>query len=180
MKLYVDLNSPYAYLALERAASVLGEAPEVEPILLGALFERRGWGSWAHTDQRADRLAELDARAARYGLPPLVYPGGWPLDGLTTMRAATWAKQQGRAEAFCRAVMRRQFADGVDGSGIDELEAIADGVGLDGVRAAVADPAVKAALREATEAAWDAGVRGIPTLRTGERLLFGDDQLEAA
>jgi 2-hydroxychromene-2-carboxylate isomerase len=177
-----DLNSPYAYLAVERAADVLGAAPELEPVLLGAIFKQRGWGSWAHTEERDERLADLDARAQRYGLPPLVYPPGWPLDGLVAMRAATWAKQQGAVEPFALAVFRRQFAAGVDCSGLDALAEVADDVGLggDALRAAVIMPAVKDALRAATEAAWAAGVRGIPTLRDGDRLFYGDDQLEAA
>jgi 2-hydroxychromene-2-carboxylate isomerase len=180
--LYFDLNSPYAYLAVERAADVLGTAPELEPVLLGAIFAQRGWGSWAHTDERDDRLVDLAERAERYGLEPLVYPDGWPLDGLTAMRAATWAKQQGAVEPFALAVFRRQFVTGEDCSGIDALADVADEVGLggDALRAAVQMPAVKDALRAATEAAWDAGVRGIPSLRVGDRVFYGDDQLEAA
>jgi 2-hydroxychromene-2-carboxylate isomerase len=180
--LYIDLNSPYAYLATERAARVLGREPELEPILLGAIFKQRGWGSWAHTDEREQRVADLAARAARYGLPPLAYPDGWPLDGLVAMRAATWAKRQGMVERFALEVFRRQFRDGVDCSGIDALAEVADTVGLGGnaLRAAVQTPPVKDALRAATTAAWDAGVRGIPTLCRSGRLYYGDDQLEAA
>jgi 2-hydroxychromene-2-carboxylate isomerase len=180
--LYIDLNSPYAYLATERAGAVLGREPELEPILLGAIFKQRGWGSWAHTDEREDRLADLAARAERYGLPPLVYPDGWPLDGLAAMRAATWAKRQGMVERFALEVFRRQFRDGRDCSGIDALADVADAVGLGGnaLRSAVQMPAVKDALRAATAAAWDAGVRGIPTLCRDGRMYYGDDQLEAA
>ena len=61
--LYIDLVSPYAYLAVERAAKVLPQAPELEPILLGAIFKLRGSGSWAHTPSRALRMAEVQARA---------------------------------------------------------------------------------------------------------------------
>jgi 2-hydroxychromene-2-carboxylate isomerase len=170
--LYIDLNSPYAYLSAERLTG-----PELEPILLGAIFQRRGWGSWGLTDEREPRIAEIAERARRYGLPPLAYYDGWPGNGLTAMRAATWAKQQGMTEAFALAVFRRQFVDGVDCTGIDELAAVAETVGLEGVREAVQSQAVKDALRDATDAAWDAGVRGVPTLRDGDRLVFGDDQL---
>jgi 2-hydroxychromene-2-carboxylate isomerase len=45
--LYFDLGSPYAYLAMQRAPSILRLAPETEPVLLGAIFARRGFGSWA-------------------------------------------------------------------------------------------------------------------------------------
>jgi 2-hydroxychromene-2-carboxylate isomerase len=180
--LYFDLNSPYAYLAVERAESVLGAEPELEPVLLGAIFKQRGWGSWAHTDERDERLFELYQRTEHYGLPPLVLPDGWPLDGLQAMRAATWAKQQGAVEAFALGVFRRQFVEGRDGSSLEALADVADDVGLDGdeLCEAIQTPEIKDALRAATAGAWKAGVRGIPTLRVGERLFYGDDQLDAA
>jgi len=180
MRLYYDLASPYAYLAVSRAASVLGEEPELEPVLLGAIFGYRGHGSWAHTPERAAGEAEVKRRAGAYGLPPMRWPPGWPLNSLAAMRAATYAKRQGLQREFAHAVYEREFARGEDISGIEALETIAEGVGLRGVRAAVADPAIKQALRDATDNAWAAGVQGVPTLQAGGRMLFGDDRLEDA
>ena len=107
--LYVDLGSPYAYLAVERAPALLGAEPELRPVLLGAIFARRGSGSWSATPERAARVADLEARAARAGLPPFAWPPGWPADGLAAMRAATWAAMQGRTTAFARSAFRLQF-----------------------------------------------------------------------
>jgi 2-hydroxychromene-2-carboxylate isomerase len=180
MRLYYDLASPYAYLAVARAATVLGEEPELEPVLLGAIFGYRGHGSWAHTPERPSGEAEVERRAERYGLPPVRWPPGWPLNSLAAMRAATFAARQGLQREFARAVYEREFAHGEDVSGIDALEAIAESVGLHGVRDAVADPAIKQALRQATDDAWAAGVQGVPTLRAGDRLIYGDDRLEQA
>lgn len=180
--LYFDLMSPYAYLAVERVASVLPEPPELEPVLLGAIFKVRGSGSWAHTALRNTRIAEIEARAKRYGLPPLAWPRTWPSDSLPAMRAATWAKEQGRGEEFAKAVFRAQFVRGHDGHDIELLAACADEAGLDrGETAdAIQHPAVKQRLRDATDAAWQAGVRGVPTLVAGDAVYFGDDQLELA
>jgi 2-hydroxychromene-2-carboxylate isomerase len=180
--LYIDLGSPYAYLAVERAPVLLGAEPELRPVLLGAIFARRGWGSWSATPERAGRIADLEARAARAGLPPFAWPPGWPADGLAAMRAATWAAIEGRATAFARSVLRRQFAGGADIADLAVLEASARDAGLDAaaLRPAIADPEIKQRLREATQAAWDAGVRGIPTLALGGELHYGDDRLEAA
>jgi 2-hydroxychromene-2-carboxylate isomerase len=180
VRLYYDLASPYAYLAVSRAVDVLGEPPELEPVLVGAIFGYRGHGSWAHTPERAAGEAEVERRAAVYGLPPIVWPDGWPLNSLAAMRAATWAKLQGMQEAFARAAYEREFARGEDISGVELLVEIAASVGLDGVRAAIADPEIKRELREATDAAWAAGVQGVPTLHAGDRMLFGDDRLEEA
>jgi 2-hydroxychromene-2-carboxylate isomerase len=42
------------------------------------------------------------------------------------------------------------------------------------------DPAIRAALREATEAAHAQGVFGVPTLDVAGELFWGDDRLEDA
>lgn len=180
VRLYYDLASPYAYLAVSRAVDVLGEEPQLEPVLLGAIFGYRGHGSWAHTPRRDDGEAEVERRARAYGLPRVVWPQDWPLNSLAAMRAAIHAGRKGLQHEFARAVFEREFAHGEDVSGIDALESIATGVGLTGVREAVADPEIKQALRQATVDAWAAGVRGVPTLRAGDRMLFGDDRLEEA
>src|SRR5262249_20260783 len=93
--LYYDLGSPYAYLAAERIASLLGAAPHFEPVLVGGIFVERGHGSWSQTAERAQRIAEIEARAERYGLPRLTWPAGWPNNTLKAMRAATWAEGMG-------------------------------------------------------------------------------------
>jgi 2-hydroxychromene-2-carboxylate isomerase len=180
--LYFDLGSPYAYLAVARAGEVLGTRPALEPVLLGAIFRMRGWGSWAGGPDRAARIADIEDRARRCGLPPLRWPAGWPGNGLTAMRAATWAKREGRLAAYARAVFQAQFADGADIADLDMLSECAGRAGLDPalLAQAVADPAIKDELRQATDAAWAAGVRGIPTLRLDDDLYYGDDQLEAA
>ena len=177
-----DLGSPYAYLASERvAAGILGVQPTFEPVLLGAIFGYRGRGSWAQTDARDRNLAEIEQRARRYGLPAFVWPDGWPGDGLAAMRAATWAARLGAGVPFALAAYRRAFVDGVALT-LDVLAETADSVGLlgDELRAAVADPEIKAALRATTDAAWSAGVSGVPTVRVGDALYYGDDQLERA
>ena len=182
VSIYFDLGSPYAYLAVARAEAVLGRPPALEPILLGAIFALRGSGSWAQTAQRASGIAEVERRARAYGLPAVVWPDGWPVDGLRMMRAATWAKQQNAIDAFARAAFAHQFVHGRDLSGADALAAVAEEVGLAGdeLRAALESPAIKDRLKAATAQAWERGVRGVPTVRIGERLFYGDDQLEAA
>jgi 2-hydroxychromene-2-carboxylate isomerase len=180
--LYFDLASPYAYLAVARAERVLGVEPELEPILLGAIFQWRGRGSWAATEARAAGMAEVEARARRYGLPPVVWPPGWPLNSLQLMRAATWAKQHGAVARLATAVYRREFAEGADVTRPEMMAAAAAEAALDpeAMLAAVNRAEIKDALRAATERAWKAGVRGAPSLRIGATVIFGDDRLEEA
>ena len=54
------------------------------------------------------------------------------------------------------------------------------GLDLAAVRAGIADPQIKQALRDATDAAYDRGVFGVPTIAIGEELFWGDDRLEDA
>jgi 2-hydroxychromene-2-carboxylate isomerase len=182
--LYYDLGSPYAYLSVQRAGAVLGTQPHLQPVLAGAIFNHRGHGSWGHTEARAANQAEIEARAVRYGLPPIQWPPGWPPNTLQAMRAAVWAQQaHGAGDAFARTAFRAAFAEGADLGDPATLTAIADRAGLPATElaAGIADPAVKAALRAATDAAIALGVPGIPTLALDDgRLLFGDDRLEDA
>ncbi len=182
--LYYDLGSPYAYLTVERAAAVLGTAPHLQAVLAGAIFNHRGHGSWGHTEARATNQAEIEARAQRYGLPPIQWPPGWPPNTLQAMRAIVWAQQaHGAGDAFARAAFHAAFAEGADLGAIAVLTTIASRAGLPATELAtgIADPAVKTTLREDTDAAIALGVRGVPTLTTDDgRLLFGDDRLEEA
>jgi 2-hydroxychromene-2-carboxylate isomerase len=182
--LYFDVGSPFSYLAVERAPRVLGLEPAFQPVLLGALFAARGHGSWAAGDpaRRAAGMLDVQSRAAAYGLPPVRWPQPWPGNYLAAMRIATWAQLQGAASAFALAAGRRAFVHGRDLSDPSEAAAAAAAAGLDPDAAirATADPAVKTALREATEAAFARGVRGVPTLALGGALFWGDDRLEDA
>jgi 2-hydroxychromene-2-carboxylate isomerase len=182
--IYYDLGSPYAYLSVERAASVLGAPPRLQPVLAGAIFNHRGRGSWGHTDARAANQAEIEARAARYGLPPVQWPPGWPPNTLQAMRAAIWAQRvDGAGDAFAQTAFRAAFAEGADLGDLATLQDIAQRAGLPAcdLSAGLADPAIKDRLRAATDAAIALGVSGVPTLATDDgRLLFGDDRLEEA
>jgi len=147
--LFYDLGSPYAYLAVERAAHVLGAPPDLRPVLLGAIFAARGHGSWSATPRRDAGMAEVERRAAAYGLPPLRWPGDWPPNTLAAMRAAVWADREGRGAAFARTAFRHAFAEGADLADPRVLADIATAVGLDGsaLAGAIASRDVKDDLR---------------------------------
>ena len=180
--LYVDMGSPYAWLAVERAPALLGTAPRLEPIALGAIFRHRGHGSWAHTPGRAANIAEVERRAAAYGLPPVRWPPGWPPNSLHADRAALWAVERGRGHAFALAAFRAAFTGGRDLADHAVLRDAAARAGLpdDELEDGIADPQLKEELKRRTAAAIEAGVPGVPTLRLGTRLLYGDDRLEEA
>jgi len=178
---YFDLGSPYAYLSAARIDALL---PDVvwQPVLTGALFKKNGYTSWGLGPERAANLDVIQARAARYGLPPVRVHERWPGDMLGAMRAATWAVQHGHGRAFVQAAFRRAFVDGDDLSLEASLRAAARDAGLDPdvVAAGAVSPEAKSALRAATDAAWERGVRGVPTVALDGQLYFGDDRLDDA
>jgi 2-hydroxychromene-2-carboxylate isomerase len=183
---YFDLGSPYAYLSAERISGLFTEAgleqPEWQPILLGGLFRRFDRGSWGEGTERAEGMAEVERRAAEYGLPPIAWPQPWPGNMLVAMRAATFAKQTGRTVSFSLAAFRQAFAAGRDLSDVDNV-AIAGAACELHPRAllkAVETEAVKGALREATDEAGDRGVEGVPAVVVGDEVFWGDDRLEDA
>jgi 2-hydroxychromene-2-carboxylate isomerase len=183
---YFDLGSPYAYLAAERVSGLFTEAeleqPEWVPVLLGGLFHRFDRGSWSQTPGRAEGMAEVERRALAYGLPPIQWPDPWPGNMLTAMRVATFAKQTGRTVSFSLAAFRQAFAAGRDLSDPDNVVIAGAACELHprALLKAVQTEIVKNALKEATVAAGDRGVKGVPALVVGDRVFWGDDRLEEA
>lgn len=184
-RFFVDVGSPYAWLAAERVSQgALGVEAVWEPVLLGAVFAARGWGSWAETDTRAEGIEEVERRASAYGLGPVRWPDPWPGNMLLAMRAAVAALDRGpeAGRAFLLAALRLGFRDGRDLSDPAAVADAASAAGLDGevLLAAAATPEVKAALRARTDAAIALGVRGVPTVLVAGRALWGDDRLDEA
>jgi 2-hydroxychromene-2-carboxylate isomerase len=180
---YYDLGSPYAWLAAERADAVLGRSGVAwTPVLLGGLFAATGRSSWARTPARADGMAEVARRARDRGLPPPRWPDPWPNDGLRAMRAAVHAHALGHGRAFALAAFRVHFTEGralSEEAGL-ALAARRAGLDADDLLAATGAQEVKDRLRALTEAALAAGVTGVPSVRVGDVVVWGDDRLEEA
>jgi|SRR5580704_2462450 2-hydroxychromene-2-carboxylate isomerase len=182
--LYFDLGSPFAYLAAERIEELFSEAVRQQPISLGALFKLTGRSSWAlgGPESRQAGMADVQRRALAYGLPPIRWPDPWPGNYLMAMRAATFAQSSGRGREFATHAFRAAFQQGRDlGVAAHVLEA-ARAAGLDPqqVEEATREPEIKLALREATDAAHQLGVFGVPTIALNGELFWGDDRLEEA
>jgi 2-hydroxychromene-2-carboxylate isomerase len=180
--LYYDLGSPYAYLAVARCRQVLGANVTLQPVLVGAIFAHRGWGSWGDTAERESNMAEVERRARAYGLPSVRWPQGWPNNTLSAMRAAVWAGESGAGDAFARTAFAAAFAEAKDLSDLDVVREVAAAAGLDPNTAATAaaDPRIKAELKRVTDEAIADGVGGVPCTRVDGRVFYGDDRLEQA
>ncbi len=179
---YYDLGSPYAYLAAERVNSLLPVVPVWQPIFLSGIWQATGSGWWSLTERREKGMAEVERRAADYGLQPLRWPEPWPTNTLTAMRVATFARKGGRAVAFSLAAFRQAFAGGRDLSVTDNVLIAAAACELhpNAVLKGIETRSVKEALKLATAEAVEHGVQGVPTVAVGDKLFWGDDRLEEA
>ena len=135
--------------------------PEWQPVL-GA----REW---------VDRAA-VEHAAAEQGLPAPRWPAGFPFDGEMATRAATFAKQTGRAVAFSLAAMRQAFAAGRDLSVADNVLIAAAACELH--PRAVLKAIETRSVAEAVVTAESLGIERLPALRVGDRLVTGPDAPE--
>ena len=179
---YYDLGSPYAWLAAERIHHVLPETAVWQPILLGGIWQQSGGQSWGITDKRDEGMREIERRADEYGLLPVKWPDEWPTNTLKAMRAAVFAQQAGRAVAYSLAAFRQAFAAGRDLADLDNVLIAAAACELhpNAVLKGIELQSTKDRLKQATQDAYDRGVRGVPSVAVGDEVFWGDDRLEEA
>jgi 2-hydroxychromene-2-carboxylate isomerase len=180
--LYYDLVSPDAYIAAERSTDALGTVPEWQPIHLAALPGAGDPGAFRCAEERDIFCSHVERRAADRGLQPLRWPPGWPTDTELVMHVATYAKSIGRVVAFSLAAFRQAFAGGRDLSDPDNVVIAAAACEMHpaAVLKAAQTRGVADALARATAAAGEAGVRGVPAVRVGDRVFHGERELEHA
>ena len=177
---WFDVLSPYAWLAFERLPQALeGHSVIVnyQPLLLAGLLAHWGQKGPAEiTPKRAWTYRQVAWLAQEQGTP-LQLPKPHPFNPLALQRLAVAAAPAGgtpsrrTVELLFRHVWCR---DGADPNGAEALAALAATV------APQRDPAsdaVKAALRERTDAAVALGLFGVPTLVYAGRQFFGLDAL---
>jgi 2-hydroxychromene-2-carboxylate isomerase len=161
---YYDVASPWSWLAGERVHEVLRTVPVWQPVL-------------AATVEDVDRTA-VERVAQAQGLPAPRWPEHFPFDGELATRAATFAKQTGRAVAFSLAAMRQAFAAGRDLSELDNVLIAAAACELH-PRAVITGIDTRT-VRDAVIHAEALGVTRLPAVRIGNRLVEGPDAPELA
>jgi 2-hydroxychromene-2-carboxylate isomerase len=182
---YYDFSSPYAYISAHRVEEVLGVRARWQPILFGALLMaigREPW-SWHKGPARDAQMEECVERAAAIGLP-LHWPRDWPMGtySLLAPRAALVADEFGRLREFSLAAYRQGLGLGRDLTDLGVVLEAAEEAGLDrdALAERVGSQEIKDRLRVVTEEAVALGVKGVPTIKVGDELFWGDDRLEQA
>jgi 2-hydroxychromene-2-carboxylate isomerase len=173
--------SPYSWFAAERIERLLPDA-QWRGVLAGAVFKANDRVSWGLTDEREQGIADCRARAAAHGLGPIQWPDPWPTSDLPIARAMTYAESRDLLKPFSLDAMRLAFLEGRD---LEQLDTVLEagrrtGIESSELEAALADQAVKDALRSVTDDALALGVFGVPTVVLGTELFWGDDRLEDA
>jgi 2-hydroxychromene-2-carboxylate isomerase len=169
---YYDLGSPACYLAAERVMAALPEVPEWEPVLAADLALAPG----------EPERTRVEQAATLQGLQPIRWPARWPPDARLAARAATYAKQIGRAVAFSLACFRQVFAAGRDLGETDTMliAAAACEIRPTAMLRAIELRSVQAALDAACSDARDVGVTALPAIRAGAQLFQGERAVERA
>lgn len=186
VELHYDFSSPNAYFAAELLPAIAekhGARIEWRPILLGGLFKALGGPmtpGMTSPEKSAWSLADLERHGTRYGIP-FRFASRFPLNTTRPLRVALVAGEHGLDHAaFARAVFRAYWAEDRDISEATVLAEILAGLGADAAAllARTEEPAVKEALRAATDQARIRGVFGVPSYFVGDELHFGKDRLD--
>jgi 2-hydroxychromene-2-carboxylate isomerase len=180
---YFDFISLYAYFAWRRLLPMCDERGVelvVHPVVFGKLLDH--WGQLGPAEvppkktfvyQSAYRYAALHG----FAFDP---PRNHPFNPLPALRAALFEVSGDAQRQVVSAIFSAGWSAGAEIGVPDALAQILDKAGLDGAALLheASLPAAKAALRAQTDDAIAHGVFGVPTMRIGELLFWGNDQLD--
>lgn len=179
---YFDYGSPTAYLAYTQVPGLArrtGATVNYKPMLLGGVFQATGNRSPVEiAAKHAYMNKDMAWFAERYGVPFRRNPH-FPINTLNLMRGATYAQKEGFLLPYSDAIYRAIWVEGRNMGDPAEIAVVLTAAKLDAqkIMAATQDPAVKEALKTATEAAVKRGVFGAPTFFVGAHMHFGQDRL---
>ena len=170
---YFDFISPYSYLQLGRVHAWRSRFDiEPVPVAFGAILNQLGSVGPAETQgKREFTYRSVQWQAERSGTP-LRFPPAHPFNPLVALRLCIAA---GSTWAAVEAIFAHLWRDGRAGTTPTELADLGAPLGIADVDKAVANDGVKLKLRANTDAAIAAGVFGVPTLRIGGELFWGND-----
>jgi 2-hydroxychromene-2-carboxylate isomerase len=179
---YFDLAAPEAYLAAERILQAMPVATPWVPVLDRDLPGGSTFEGFRCADERDIAMEALERAAAAHGLQPIRWPDPLPFDSAFAMRAATFARQIGRAVPFALAAFRQAYAGGRALDLPDNVLIAASACEMHpaAVLRAAELRSVDEALRAATAEAAARGVRATPAVWVAGEAFHGDEAVAAA
>jgi 2-hydroxychromene-2-carboxylate isomerase len=182
---YFEFASPYGYLASTRIDAIgtrHGREAAWHPIMLGAAFKLTGAQPLVRTPLKGDYMMRDLPRFARLLGVPFKVPPVMPANSLAASRACIWLGQYDpdKAKALARAVLDAHWGEGRDIARPEDVADMAEPLGIERATllAALADPAIKERLKQATEAAIERGVFGSPFVLVDGEAFWGADRLD--
>jgi 2-hydroxychromene-2-carboxylate isomerase len=179
---YFDLAAPEAYLVAERILQAMPVATLWVPVLDRDLPGGSTFEGFRCADERDIAMEALERAAAAHGLQPIRWPDPLPFDSAFAMRAATFARQIGRAVPFALAAFRQAYAGGRALDLPDNVLIAASACEMHpaAVLRAAELRSVDGALRAATAEAAARGVRATPAVWVAGEAFHGDEAVAAA
>ena len=183
VEFYYDYGSPTAYLAWTQLPALCarhGAELKSCPVLLGGIFKAAGNQSPVMVEKKgAWMFDDIERYAAHYGVPFARNPY-FIINTLPLMRGAMWARANGRLGDYDKVMFEAIWVDQKDMNDVAVIGTVLTEGGFDAneLVAAVQEPDVKGQLIEATEAAVEKGLFGVPTMMVDGQMHFGQDRLD--
>ena len=170
---YFDFISPFAWLQLHKVLALRARiAIEPVPILFAAVLDKLGQLGPAEIPGKRDFTYRfVQWQAAQQGVP-LRFPPAHPFNPLPASRLCVAA---GTGWDAVERIFAHIWQQGEAADSVEAIRGLALELRIENVDAALADDGVKQQLRANTAQALDQGVFGVPTLRLGSELFWGND-----
>ncbi len=170
---YFDFISPFAYLQLARIRALGDKLPITPcPIVLAALLRHHGQLGPAEIPGKREFTYRMVQWSADANGMALRFPPAHPFNPLSALRLAIACGSRWDAIA---AIFEHVWKHGRAADSAAALEGLARSLGIADVNEAISAAAVKEQLRANTEEAVACGVFGVPTVRLGDQLFWGND-----
>ncbi len=189
IEFFFDCSSPWTYLGfhnIQPLAAELGEEIRWRPFMVGGVFNTVNpsvYESRATPVPAKARymLKDLGDWARLAGLKIKMPPSVFPVNSVKVMRGCLALEPQGKLVAFASAAFEAYWSRDLDISQDAVVAGLCEQVGVDpaALLVAIAEPAIKDALRANTDELIARGGFGSPTIFVdGDDMFFGNDRLE--
>ncbi len=170
---YFDFISPYSYLQLPKVRR-WRERVEITPIPIafGAVLNHHGTLGPAEIPGKREFMYRFIAWQAEQDGLTLRFPPAHPFNPLTALRLCIAA---GSTWDAVDVIFAHIWRDGKPAVTVADLNEVAASLGIDNVENATSAATVKTQLRANTDGALAVGVYGVPTLRIGSEMFWGND-----
>jgi 2-hydroxychromene-2-carboxylate isomerase len=176
---YISSNAYLAWLELPKLAARYGAAVDPVPVLFAGLLEANGQLGPAEVPPKIHWMWKNNLRKAALLGVPLNPPAFHPFNPLLALRVSSLGLAESERTALVGGLFKAVWVERMHVSEPEVVEQVANAAGLDGARlvAEANTPESKARLRAETDDAIARGVFGVPSMRVGEELFWGYDDL---